>query len=742
MKIFIRIFEAIFATIVGIFLAVILLIETEPVKNDLKRYFVEYFTKSTGYDLEIGSYSFSPPFNLRAKHVRISRDLQPVIAIDQIEAQIRPWDLFKKTLTLTQLDINGIATTTPSLASAHTSPLRLKGIASVNFDAYSATGYLDLIHMKNRETLATKIDFKNDRGRFQFVWSDKASAEGVFSMDPEKGVSFSNLRGHFGPAELAGKISISKDGSIDGSELQLTQLDLSELPFSASGSLFGKLSLAGKFSRPFFILHLQSQKFQVEGRDFENLTAHLEGEYGGLNANGKASLDFQDLDHPYHFNIDYVLDNKEKEFITHLSTTLNITQIERLVKADFPEIDGDIHVKCDISPHLFEYACFIEDASFESDEFNLQFSHVQASINGNLSRVLLQDFKAVDELGGIYTATGRVDFNDNFPFTLQTNIEKGHFTDWSLYSTNFHGELNLKGDISGAALTGKLLSYNTRYTLPERTGEDPITLNVTYVNVIDPPDLQVLTEQESALPVTLDIEIETEQPARIEGKDFFSEWMGKVQVKGTMDEDTYHGALHLKNGEANAGGRVFTLTQGTLSFDGDIKKATISLNGRVAIKNNTIELLVRGPTGDPTYSLRSTPPMSQREILSWILFNRGIAQLSPAESDMLSASTTTFQPDKDGSSDLLTQIKQTTGLDRIEVVTSESGDASRFSLNIGKYITDRTMVSVCRNLTNADEEGGQNAVRIETELTPSINVRAEIDDDQNGVLNLFWKRDY
>ncbi|MEX1012139.1 MAG: translocation/assembly module TamB [Waddliaceae bacterium] len=738
----IRIFEAILATFIGVFLAIILLLETEPVKNDLKRYIAQYFSEATGYDLEIGSYSFRPPFNLTAKQIRISRDQEPVIAIDQLATQINPWHLIKKTLTLTQLDINGIAATSPSLVNAHESPLRIKGIASIDLDRRHATAYLDLIHMKNQDTLATKIEVAQDRGKFQFIWSDKASAEGNFSLEPEKGVTFSNLRGHFGPAQLSGKITVSKEGYMDGSELQLTHLNLSELPFTATGSLSGKLSLAGKFSSPFLILHLTSQKFQVEGRSFKNLTAHLDGKYEALNATGKATLSFEDQERPYQFKLNYILDNSENEFITHLATTLNIIEIERLAGVDLPDIDGDVHVKCDISPHLFEYACFVEDASFESDEFNLNFSHVQAAVNGNLDRILLQDFRAVDELGGIYTSTGRLDFKENFPFTLNTTIEKGHFTDWSLYSTNFHGDLHLKGDLTGAALTGKLLSYDTRYTIPKRTSEDPITLNVTYVNVIDPPEQQILTSQESTVPISLDIEIQTEKPARIEGKDFFSEWMGSVQVKGTLDEDTYHGALQLTNGEASAGGRVFNLTQGTLSFNGDVKKATISLNGRVGIKNNTIELLVRGPTSSPSFSLRSTPPMSQREILSWILFNRGIAQLSPAESDMIQATTPTFQADSDGPTDLLTQIKQTTGLDRIEIVTSEEGDASRFSLNIGKYITDRTMVSVSRNLTNADEEEGQNTVGIETELSPHINLRAEIDDDQNGVLNLFWKRDY
>ena len=87
--------------------------------------------------------------------------------------------------------------------------------------------------------------------------------------------------------------------------------------------------------------------------------------------------------------------------------------------------------------------------------------------------------------------------------------------------------------------------------------------------------------------------------------------------------------------------------------------------------------------------------------------------------------------------DPLAWFRNTTRLDRVDIVEKESADGAQYMLSGGKYVRDGVFVSV-------DQPLGQGAseVAVELELTERFRLKSSAGADSTGSVGAVWTHDY
>ena len=151
-----------------------------------------------------------------------------------------------------------------------------------------------------------------------------------------------------------------------------------------------------------------------------------------------------------------------------------------------------------------------------------------------------------------------------------------------------------------------------------------------------------------------------------------------------------------------------------------------------------IDVIVKGTLGDLSLAFRSSPMLSQKEILSYILFGRPLRAITPFQGSELSQSILRLHDVSKEGFDLLGKIKNALSfIDRIDFVPGDSDQAGDFSLKVGSYILPRLFIGLKKNFTSNAQ-----GIEIEADILPNIKLQAELNDDSERQLHLKWKKDY
>ena len=158
-----------------------------------------------------------------------------------------------------------------------------------------------------------------------------------------------------------------------------------------------------------------------------------------------------------------------------------------------------------------------------------------------------------------------------------------------------------------------------------------------------PPPPPAAADQAPALPATLDIKIDMPGNIFVRGHGLDSEWRGKLTITGTSAAPAISGSLEQIKGSVDLLGKTFTITRGRITFDGSAKlDPVLDIMAEASTADITAQVNISGGASAPKVTLSSTPPVPQDEILSRVLFNRGVGQLSAGEGLQLAAAAGTL----------------------------------------------------------------------------------------------------
>ena len=118
----------------------------------------------------------------------------------------------------------------------------------------------------------------------------------------------------------------------------------------------------------------------------------------------------------------------------------------------------------------------------------------------------------------------------------------------------------------------------------------------------------------------------------VRGHGLNSDWRGRLEITGTSAAPHISGVLLASRGSVDLLGKSFRLTRGAITFDGGAKlDPALDIVAEANASDITAQVIITGYASAPKITLASTPPVPQDEILSRILFNQGVGQITAGQ---------------------------------------------------------------------------------------------------------------
>jgi hypothetical protein len=468
------------------------------------------------------------------------------------------------------------------------------------------------------------------------------------------------------------------------------------------------------------------------------LKAHLQKDQitgsGELLGIGKEVSDF-DFSLPITFSLKPFSFHLERDKEFHLSLNLN-SKIESLLEIFFPDniiaLTGDTHlnVRADgklRNPHIHGDV-FLQNGSYELLNIGGYVKDLSCRGHFKNSTLYLDKIWASQDEGGKLNGSGEIHFNSTLPFFLELASESLHLTPASYIDIWVKGKVRLEGNKEKGLLKGVITSDEVNVALPDEIPELTEWIPVTYLN-----QPHAATPSEKGWTLLYDLEMDIPNNCTIKSKNLTSLWKGKAHLDGALQ---LNGSCKCTQGQYLLNGKAFDINEGLITFGGDPeKKTTLYIIASKDLDKIRADLILKGPIKHPSLSFRSNPPLPQREILSWILFNRGTSEINQFQGSQLNESISNLTATKN--SDMLTQIRDRIGIDRIDINRGDNGSSNEVSLQMGKYISQGIFISVNKSIT-----AEANRLQLEADVIKNVKVEAEVGDNAAGQLRLKWKKDY
>lgn len=393
----------------------------------------------------------------------------------------------------------------------------------------------------------------------------------------------------------------------------------------------------------------------------------------------------------------------------------------------------------------FHATANVVDGTMESFVTGALLRHVTANLEADEKRITLTTFQAQDTQRGTISGKGSLDLNtaQNFPFLVNLKLNKATVVALDEMNCMLSGDLRLYGSRHEATLEGALTTDEVAIDLEECQKVEANPLDITFVAALDEQLSLPSPHSHSAklLPLYLNLQIQCPNNIAISNDNLNSQWKGSFKVLGTLAKPLLHGDLHITHGEYRFNGRKFALNEGTITFGGEFaKKTSLFVIAELQINHTAIETVLKGPIDCPNLHFRSTPPLSQREILSWILFGRGMSDISAFQGAELAKSINILKSNRSAQSEFsnpIERIKETIGLDRIDINNGSGDGNAEFALQLGKYLSPNVFLGISKSFSS-----NAKSIGIEVNLSKKIKLHAEINDGAQKKLHLKWKHDY
>ena len=375
----------------------------------------------------------------------------------------------------------------------------------------------------------------------------------------------------------------------------------------------------------------------------------------------------------------------------------------------------------------------VQNGLYENYFIGTRGRNIKASLTASGSSLHLDTFSALGKKEGTLQAKGELllDKQKGFPFTIDSNLEGFYFVQSDLFQTKATGPLSVSGTNESCTATGNLRIDSATFTISDHLHQEIPTLPVVHIN--KPIHLQhseIIPPSE--YPINLNLHLTADNTVFIKGRGLDSEWYGDINLTGTPTKLIGNGSLALKKGVFVFSGKTFTLIQGDLSFsDKPEQEAHLAITGQLVLPSATIIANLQGPLTSPRLTFQSIPGLPTSSILSLILFNKEISEISPLQA--LQLAQVVMSLSGSGGPDVLGAIRKSIGVDKLNISGKDGSD--EISLQIGWCIAHGVTVSLSQSATSSD-------ITIEVDLKNGFLFEAETQNQEEGKFSLKWNHNY
>lgn len=353
--------------------------------------------------------------------------------------------------------------------------------------------------------------------------------------------------------------------------------------------------------------------------------------------------------------------------------------------------------------------------------------------------------------GGRITLGGPVDLNAG-SVDLDVQLDRVIARDPNLYQTEINGQVSFAGQLAaGPLISGRVNLGETEIRIPSTgLGGAKAIPDIHHVGDRRPvratrakAGLEEFPSQASrdaqmggpaatppANPPRLDLVISAPNRVFIRGRGVDAEMGGELQVQGTTRNVVPIGHLELIRGRVDLLGKRFDLTEGLVELQGSLVPV-IRLVAQTNQDGVTTRIIIDGEARDPDIIFEASPEMPEEEVLSQLLFGRGLDNISPLQAAQLANALAVLAGR--GGEGIVGSLRNQVGLDDLDLQTDDDGNVQ---VRAGKYLTQNlyTDVSVGDN--------GQSTINLNLDISESLRARGSVNSDGENTIGIYFERDY
>ena len=250
------------------------------------------------------------------------------------------------------------------------------------------------------------------------------------------------------------------------------------------------------------------------------------------------------------------------------------------------------------------------------------------------------------------------------------------------------------------------------------------------VDAADDPDRLLALVREGSGAARLDLVIDAPNQVFVRGRGIDAELGGQIRLTGTARNIIPIGQLELIRGRVDLLGRRFTMTEGLIELQGSLVPV-IRLVAETQRDNITTRIIIDGEIRDPDITFESNPQLPEEEVLSQLLFGRGLDSISALQAAQLANAIAVLAGR--GSEGIVSNLRDSVGLDDLDLTTDEEGD---ISVRAGKYLSDNLYTDV------QVEADGTSKINLNLDVSQELTARGSVGSDGDSTVGLFYERDY
>ena len=394
----------------------------------------------------------------------------------------------------------------------------------------------------------------------------------------------------------------------------------------------------------------------------------------------------------------------------------------------------------------------LSEGRYESFATGAVLNNLQAEAVGDRDRLTLTSFSAGDSASGSLRAQGNVVLTGPSGPTAALSATLTNFRvaarDEAVATVS--GTASITGPLTAPKVTAPFTIDRADINLPNSLPPNVVVIKVTRINSNagrQPPAAPIA--EPPALPATLDIKIDMPGNIFLRGHGLDSEWHGKLAITGSSAAPAINGSLEQIRGSVDLLGKTFALTRGRIIFDGsDQLDPVLDIVAEASTADITAQVNIGGLASAPTITLTSTPVVPQDEILSRVLFGKGVSQITAGEGLQLAAAAASLAG---GGPGVLDRLRGGLGLDWFRLGSSASGPTTGSlnpggantsatggtALSAGKYIVPGVSVGVSQGVSPPTSK-----ITIEVQVRPHLTVGGEVGQGGGTGLGINYNYDY
>lgn len=362
------------------------------------------------------------------------------------------------------------------------------------------------------------------------------------------------------------------------------------------------------------------------------------------------------------------------------------------------------------------------------------------SLNGKISEgnFIISNISAEDDSKkkGNIKGSGKINWKDTGNAVISLKIDNLKLIDQNYLKGRLFGNLNLKGNIfKSISITGNL------YT------NSPV-LDISGIILMASRNIDILDNVYSAkktsknkpsipsLPIKIPVNVgfKFNPELQIIGFGIESTWEGGASIKGDIPNIKYEMNIKMKQGKLDLiDNSVFKLKNGLILINN--AKNDISLSAEKKIEKIIVGAKFQQINDSSKISFYSDPYLSDKDIMSYMLFDKPTSDISAGEGLVLFSAMSKLSGHT--SFDIFNKMKTIFGVDSISIKKNTDSNKEEYSaISLGKKI-GKFKVSIDQG-AGSDTTG----VVVETDIAKNVKMSVDLTGRDAATAGILWSKRY